>query len=188
MLINLIFNLVDKIKPGKGLKIIEQKPPLNVNLLYLYYLANQTGSQYPFGLIIGQIDPVMKKIAFIFILFLLAFNPFSLVADGFDDIANALRSGDSRAVSRYFGNTVDLTLPNQEDVYSKAQAEQILREFFSKNTPKGFSIIHKGISKEGARYAIGSMPTGQGTTFRVYFFVKQLGSTTVLQELRFMTE
>jgi hypothetical protein len=130
----------------------------------------------------------MKKIAFFFILSLLAISPLKLAADGFDEIASALRSGDSRAVARYFGNTVDLTLPNQEDVYSKAQAEQILREFFSKNTPKNFSIIHKGISKEGARYAIGSMPTSQGTNYRVYFFVKQMGNTAVLQELRFMPE
>src|SRR4051812_25716982 len=89
--------------------------------------------------------------------------------DIFDDIGNSIRSGDAPAVSRFFGNTVDLTIVNQEEVYSKVQAEQILRDFFSKNTPKSFTVIHKGESKEGARYAIGSMVTAQGVTFRTYF-------------------
>ncbi len=94
----------------------------------------------------------MKKILAILFVFLFA-GSFA-TADIFDDIANSLRSGDARAVSRFFGNTVDLTIINQEEVYSKMQAEQILRDFFSKNTPRSFNIIHQGV-KEGARYAIG---------------------------------
>lgn len=108
--------------------------------------------------------------------------------DIFDDIANSLRSGDAKAVSRFFGNTVDLTIINQEEVYSKMQAEQILRDFFNKNTPRSFTIIHQGLSKEGARYAIGNLVTSQGVTYRTYFFVKTQGGTAVIQELRFMRE
>ncbi|MFN8153666.1 MAG: DUF4783 domain-containing protein [Bacteroidia bacterium] len=108
--------------------------------------------------------------------------------DMLDDIANSLRSGDARSVTRYFGNTVDLTIGSQEEVYSKIQAEQVLRDFFSKNTPRSFTILHKGESKEGARYAIGTMVTAQGTKYRTYFYIKQQGSTAVIQELRFMVE
>lgn len=108
--------------------------------------------------------------------------------DVFEDIANSLRSGDSKAVSRFFGNTVDLTIINQEEVYSKMQAEQILREFFSKNTPRSFTIIHQGLSKEGSRYAIANLITVQGITYRTYFYVKTQGGTSIIQELRFMRE
>lgn len=108
--------------------------------------------------------------------------------DIFDEIGNSIRSGDAHTISLYFGNTVDLTIVNQEEVYSKVQAEQILRDFFSKNTPKTFNIIHKGESKEGARYAIGSLVTSQGVTYRTYFYVKQQGTTSIIQELRFMKE
>ncbi len=108
--------------------------------------------------------------------------------DIFDEIGNSIRSGDAHSISLYFGNTVDLTIVNQEEVYSKVQAEQILRDFFSKNTPKTFNIIHKGESKEGARYAIGSLVTSQGVTYRTYFYVKQQGTTSIIQELRFMKE
>ena len=109
-------------------------------------------------------------------------------SDIFEDVTNALRSGDAKAISRYFGNTVDLTIANQEEVYSKTQAEQILKDFFNKNTPKSFTLMHKGESKEGAYYAIGTYISSQGVTYRTYFYLKQQGGTTVIQELRFMKE
>lgn len=130
----------------------------------------------------------MKKLTILFSLILLIAGTTFGALDMLDDIANALRSGDSRSVSRYFGNTVDLTIIAQEEVYSKVQAEQVLKDFFAKNTPRSFTLIHKGESKEGARYAIGTMVTAQGTTYRTYFYIKQQGNTAVIQELRFMKE
>ena len=129
----------------------------------------------------------MKKIVF----FLIAITAFCIhvnaYIDPFEDIANAIRSGDAKSVSRYFSNSVDLTLISQEDVYSKVQAEQIIRDFFNKNAPRSFSIIHRGESKDGAKYAIGSLATTNGT-YRVYYYFKVAGSTINIQELRFMKE
>jgi hypothetical protein len=109
-------------------------------------------------------------------------------ADLLDDIANALRSGDAKSVSRYFGNTIDLTILSQEEVYSKTQAEQVLKDFFQKNPPRSFTLLHKGESKEGAKYAIGTMTSAQGQVFRTYFFIKVKSGQPVIQELRFMKE
>jgi hypothetical protein len=104
--------------------------------------------------------------------------------DVYDDISNAIKSGNSAVISDYFGNTVDLTILSKEDVYSKTQAQLILKDFFSKNTPKTFSILHKGTSKDGATYAIGSMLTIQGGSFRTYFYIKQVASKNIIQEFR----
>lgn len=130
----------------------------------------------------------MKNHISLLLLFISIFSYQSVKADILDDVANALRSGDAKAVSRYFGNTIDLTIINQEEVYSKVQAEQILRDFFSKNAPRSFTIIHKGESKEGARYAIGTFITSQGVQYRTYFYIKQSGLSGTIQELRFMKE
>ncbi|MBK7887561.1 MAG: DUF4783 domain-containing protein [Bacteroidetes bacterium] len=130
----------------------------------------------------------MKSLITILSLFLLSVNIASAELDLLDDIANALRSGDAKSVSKYFGNSVDLTIITQEEVYSKVQAEQVLRDFFSKNQPRSFTIIHKGESKEGARYAIGSLITTQGVSYRTYFYIKQQGGNAIIQELRFMKE
>lgn len=108
--------------------------------------------------------------------------------DLFEDIAGAIRSGDVHAISKYFGSNVDLTIVNQEEMYSKAQAEQLLRDFFSKNNPVSFIIIHTGVSKEGSKYAIGTLTTSQGAVYRTYFYIKQNGGASYIQELRFMIE
>ncbi len=103
----------------------------------------------------------------------------------FDEIAGSIRSGNAPSVAKYMNSNVDLTILNQEDVYSKAQAEVVLRDFFSKNPPKTFTIIHQGASKEGAKYAIGNMETTNGTSFRVYIFLKQASGNLLIHELRF---
>lgn len=127
----------------------------------------------------------MKRAYKIVLVLLLATGSVLASMDIYSEIGDAIRSGDARAVARYFNSTVDLTILNQEEVYSKAQAEQVLRDFFSRNTPKSFTLIHKGVSKEGAKYAIGEMVTAQGAQFRTYFWVKQNGGSESIKELRF---
>ena len=127
----------------------------------------------------------MKKI----ILTLFLIGGFTFISnayiDIYDDINNAIQSGNSTVIAGYFNTTVDLTILAQEEVYSKTQAEIILKDFFSKNTPKTFSILHKGTSKEGSMYGIGSLLTNQGGSFRVYFYLKQISGKSYIQELRF---
>lgn len=129
----------------------------------------------------------MKKLIFFLIISLANCLSANALFDPYEDIANAIRSGDAKSVSRYFSNSVDLTLISQEDVYSKAQAEQIIKDFFNKNTPRTFSIIHRGESKDGAKYAIGNLSTSNGN-YRVYYYFKVTGSSVYIQELRFMKE
>ena len=108
--------------------------------------------------------------------------------DIYDDVANALRSGDYRQLASYFGSSVDLTVSSQEDVYSKAQAELIVKDFFSKNPPKSFTLLHKGSSREGTVYGIGKMQSTNGKVYRTSFFLKMASGKYLIQELRFETE
>ncbi len=130
----------------------------------------------------------MKKKRRIAFLFVLLSSVLIASVDIFENINTAIRSGDARQVSKYFGKNVDLTILSQEEVYSKAQAELILKDFFSKNTPKSFSFIHQGLSKEGSKYGIGTMVTTQAAKFRVYIYVKQTAGSEYIQELRFEKE
>jgi len=128
----------------------------------------------------------MKSFKILLLLFF--FSVSSQALDIYDEIANAIRSGDSRQIAVYFSNSIDLTILNQEDVYSKAQAELIVKDFLGKNPPKSFSLLHKGSSKEGTLYAIGNLVTLNGKTFRTSFFVKVTAGKYQVQELRFETE
>ncbi len=118
------------------------------------------------------------------ILFLLFLSTQLFALDIYDDIANSIRSGDARQLAVFFGNTIDLQIIDQENVYSKAQAELILKDFFIKNQPKSFTILHKGSSPEGTQYVIGNLTTTKGKSFRTSFHLKTINGRSVLQELR----
>jgi hypothetical protein len=104
--------------------------------------------------------------------------------DIYEDIGTVIRSGKAKEIATYFNANVELTIKTQTSVYSKAQAELILKDFFEKNPPKSFAILHKGSSNEGTRYAIGNLTTSSNT-FRTTFFVKQISGKYYIQELRF---
>lgn len=118
------------------------------------------------------------------IVFLLFLSTQLFALDIFDDIANSIRSGDARQLAVFFGNTIDLQIIDQENVYSKAQAELIIKDFFIKNQPKTFTILHKGSSPEGIQYVIGNLTTTKGKSFRTSFYLKTIEGKSVLQELR----
>jgi hypothetical protein len=137
---------------------------------------------------ICPLTPLVMK-ARILIFFLLFTGVQSARAiDLYEEIANAIRSGDARSVAAFFGPTIDLSILEQEEVYSKTQAEQVLRDFFQKNPPKSFQFLHKGSSREGLQYAIGSLVTASGKTYRTSFYVKTTNGKNVLQELRLEAE
>jgi Domain of unknown function (DUF4783) len=102
-------------------------------------------------------------------------------ADIFDDIGAALKSGNAHDVARYFDTSVELKTLDKNEVYSKNQAELVLKDFFDKNTPRNFTVIHRGSAK-GARYAIGTMETNRGT-FRTYVYIKDVAGSPSIQEL-----
>ena len=118
----------------------------------------------------------------------LLLSTFAFGFDIYDDISNAIRSGDARQLATFFGNTIDLTINDKESVYSKAQAEFVIKDFFSKNPPKSFTILHKGSSPEGLQYAIGNLVTSSNKTFRISYYVKNSQGKFLLQELRIESE
>src|SRR5690606_22461487 len=61
-------------------------------------------------------------------------------------MVNAFKAGDANKIARFFIDNVDLSIDGKEDLYSKSQAEQILKNFFTAHKPNDFKIIHKGTS------------------------------------------
>lgn len=116
---------------------------------------------------------------------ILIFQFFALIAFSQEipeGIQTALKSGNSTELAKFFNTNVEMTVINKEDVYSKSQAEIILKDFFANNSPTDFKMMHKG-GKDGAKYAIGNLITST-KTFRVYFLVKSNNKTPYIQQLR----
>ena len=117
----------------------------------------------------------------------LVFSVNAVFAASEQDINNAIRSGNYKMVASFFNESVELNIPGNEGLYSKAQAELILKDFFSKNLPKNFTSKHGGESKEGAKFTIGTLETSTGS-FRTYFFIKKEGANLIIKELRIEKE
>lgn len=123
----------------------------------------------------------MKQILPIFLSFILlsSFRP----AVSIDEVVTAMKTGNVSAVAAFFDNTVEITLPDKGNSYSKTQAELVLKDFFANNPVKGFEVIHKG-QNAGYQYCIGTLITKNGN-FRTTIQMKQKKNVQVLQELRF---
>jgi hypothetical protein len=125
---------------------------------------------------------IKKSVTALFFIFgfLLFSNP--LQAQVPDGIIQSLKTGDSKTLAEYFNQNVELVVLENDNVYSKAQAQQIVGKFFSSNPPESFNIIHQG-GKEGAQYVIGNLNTSKGS-YRVYFLLKKNSGKDFIHQLR----
>jgi hypothetical protein len=125
-----------------------------------------------------------KKTVFIFFiaLFMLAVGGHQASAQIPDEIIQSLKTGNEKTLSEYFNQNIELVVLDEDNVCSKAQAQQIVGNFFSNNSPEGFSIIHQG-GKEGAQFVIGNLVTSKGN-FRIYFLLKKNEGKEYIHQLR----
>lgn len=127
----------------------------------------------------------MKPLLFVFTLFFQFITNGAPQADIVDELAVHFKNGNSREIAKNFSSSIELLIIDQEDVYSKAQSEQILKDFFSKNTPTKISIIHRLNSNPNYRYGIFSLQT-KTLKYRVTVTLMRQKTTNVflITELR----
>jgi len=116
------------------------------------------------------------------LLLLLSFGAFSQ-GDITDEISNAFAKGDAAAIVAHFQADVDMTVLDEEDVYSPEEARKVLRKFFVEHKPAGFKVKHEGTSKLNDQYRIGDLTTENGS-FRVTFFLKGKSNVMKIEQLR----
>jgi Domain of unknown function (DUF4783) len=110
----------------------------------------------------------------------------------------AFKAGNSKDLSRYFHNNLEIKIDDNEadntnSIYSKTQAEYVLKDFFKDNPPQDFIYVHHGTSKDGMKYAIGKYTcrdsTGKPTiSFRVFLKLKQYDGSYLIDEIDFSKE
>jgi hypothetical protein len=87
-----------------------------------------------------------------------------------EGLKTAFHTGNAKDLAKYFNASIELEVLGKDGVYSKTQAEQIMKDFFAKHPPKSFSVLFEG-GKEYSQYAIGKLITTSGS-FRINFLVK----------------
>lgn len=96
-------------------------------------------------------------------------------------VERAIGEGDAKGVSRYFGNEVELSCGGGEGVYSKRQAEFMLRSFFRAHPPKSFTTQRR----DGQEKIVGSYVADDGKTYRVEVRLTLAGNRKVVGYLHF---
>ena len=84
-----------------------------------------------------------------------------------------MKVGNATEIARFFDNTVEINIADKSSSYSKSQAELVLKDFFSTNTVKAFTLDHKG-ENSGSQYCIGTLVT-KNATYRTTVFMKLKG-------------
>ncbi|WP_443946325.1 DUF4783 domain-containing protein [Pedobacter sp. AW1-32] len=104
-------------------------------------------------------------------------------ADIIDDLSSYFRAGNAKEIAKNFSSSIELIIIDEEDVYSKAQGEQILRDFFVKHPPIKTSIFHKINANPNYRFGVVLMSTAK-ETFRVSITMKKNNNLFQITELR----
>jgi len=123
------------------------------------------------------------KLLYLFLLVLPLSFVFAIAGDPIDKTAGLIKSGNIHELSQTFSPTIELTVMGKGDIYSKAQAEQILTDFFKLNQPRSFRMLHRITSNANYRFAVLILTTYNGV-YRISFSLKKNKEEFELNELR----
>ncbi len=99
-----------------------------------------------------------------------------------DGVIMAVKNSDAETLSHTFNEQIELVLPQKTAVYSRKQAEMVMKNFFEQNQVSEFKLIHQG-KKDKASYAIANYYTSNGQ-FRFTFLTKERSGTIYIHQIR----
>ena len=130
----------------------------------------------------------MKRFWILILLVFFTFNQVNAQNNIIDDISLGFANSDQQTIAKYIGNKVEINLFDLSGVYSKAQAEMVLKDFFDKYEVQSFQLFNKNNANGGpSKFAIGNLNTRNGN-FRIFFILKEQEGAYFIQEMRFLAQ
>lgn len=108
-------------------------------------------------------------------------------ADPLNNVATLLKDGNTKELFKIFSSTVELTILDEANVYSKVQAQIVLNNFFIKNQPKSMKIIHTSNTNLNYRFAVILLTTSTGN-YRTSYSLKRIEESLYLTDVRIELE
>lgn len=113
---------------------------------------------------------------------ILAYLP-TFADDLIAEISTLFRQGNTKEISKHFPSTVNLSILNDNNIYSKVQAEIILGSFFKANQPRASKIIHRLDNNPNYQHAVIELTTSEGN-YRVSYSIRVNNKQAQLVEIR----
>jgi len=129
----------------------------------------------------------MMKLPYLLLLSVLCLVPVILFADPIDKVASLIKQGDVHELANMFAPSVEITIFNDENVYSRTQAEIVLNKFFNENKPKSIKVLHRVNSNPNYNFGVVILYTDKGS-YRIAYTLKQADGHLELIEMRIETE
>ncbi|MCF0178013.1 MAG: DUF4783 domain-containing protein [Bacteroidales bacterium] len=106
--------------------------------------------------------------------------------DVFVPIGKYMETGDTDGLSAWFADNLEIDIQGTVSNCTRSQAKQIMKQFFAKNAPTKFEILHKS-GRSPMTYAVGNLNAG-GVQYRVIIYVKAADDKNMIQQLRIEKE
>lgn len=101
------------------------------------------------------------------------------------EVKKALGSGDQSIMSRFFGPSVEVQLPNVSGIFSKKQSEMIVGQFLTAHPGLAYDLDHEEVADD-ATLTIGRA-SRESEVFRVCIISQQIGNSLQIKQLRIET-
>ena len=126
---------------------------------------------------------------FLFIWLLLAVGLSSRAqgADQLSAVRAAIAGGSSRGLAQFLAPSVEVGFDGDKQSYNATQTELVMKNFFAKNPPASFDIVHQGASNDGIPYAVGHY-VGKNGSYQIFIKLKPKQSTPTIDTLDFTKE
>lgn len=98
------------------------------------------------------------------------------------NIVKAFQGVDALALSAFFIEGIDLSLPGHSDTYTVDEAAVMVRDFFQGKKTISFDIKHQGTSKTKDEFRICDWKTSKGS-YRVTLLLKQVDKSWKVTQL-----
>lgn len=102
----------------------------------------------------------MKRILMIMISL---FSWICIQAADINSISNAFKSGNASTLSSSMDKEIDVAIPGSSKKCDGKEAISLLNNFFSKNKPSNFTVVHHADKKENG-FLVGNYPPERGNT------------------------
>ena len=102
--------------------------------------------------------------------------------DVVQETSNAFRTGDTAKLVQVMSDKLQIILNGQQQQLAKDAAGKKLSDFFSRNKPASFSVIHQS-QKGTSGYMIGQLKTQSGD-FRVHCLIASNANKNKITQIR----
>jgi hypothetical protein len=125
----------------------------------------------------------MIKLFTLLLLFVPFARPAVSAAEPIENAVDLIKSGNIHELAKMFASTMEITILNDENIYSAVQAERVLGDFFKNNPIKSVKVIHKVTSNPNIKYAVLLLVTANAT-YRTSVSLKLVSGQFLLNEIK----